>query len=288
MRSFDHAMHGAEPSTLHKQKNMRVSSELVSGSTARRTGWLPRILRICPTTDQRRGSRPEFVHSRFPGTLGLASCTCSRIACSSRMIHLPGPHASSSSSRSGRRAGIHGPSSLNRSARIGPMSIGPWLSTEYVLARTKFQNFVKYFFPFARIAKFDSMGSRRPAYRPLLRQQLSARGPYVVKYFVVRCSMTITTTREFMKSQSVIAVVRFATREVSAEFQLSTGRLVVMEGSELIDALHPPDSWMALASLNHGDGWGTRPSPADLPQFLERYVAARPRLGLSQTEIKSE
>jgi hypothetical protein len=106
----------------------------------------------------------------------------------------------------------------------------------------------------------------------------------VVKYFVLQCSMTINTTREFMKPQSVIAVVRSATREVSAEFQLSTGRLVVMEGSELIDALHPPDSWMALASLNHGDGWGTRPTPEDLHQFLERYVAARPRFNLPQTD----
>ncbi|WP_160147523.1 hypothetical protein [Caballeronia pedi] len=87
-----------------------------------------------------------------------------------------------------------------------------------------------------------------------------------------------------MKAQSVIAVVRFATREVLAEFHLSTGRLVVMEGSEVIDALHPPDSWMALASLNHGDGWGTRPTVADLHQFLERYVAAKLRFGLSSAE----
>jgi hypothetical protein len=87
-----------------------------------------------------------------------------------------------------------------------------------------------------------------------------------------------------MKTQSVIAVVRFAAREVSAEFQPATGRLLVMEGSEVIDALHPPDSWMALASLNHGDGWGTRPTPADLHHFLERYIAATPRFGLSSAE----
>ncbi|SAL06887.1 hypothetical protein AWB81_07808 [Caballeronia arationis] len=47
-----------------------------------------------------------------------------------------------------------------------------------------------------------------------------------------------------MNTQSVIVFVRFASREVSAEFQLSMGRLVVMEGSEGIEVLHPPDLWM--------------------------------------------
>ena len=52
----------------------------------------------------------------MPATLGVASCTCSRIACSSRVIRLRGAHASRTSSRSGTRAGTHGPSSLNHSA----------------------------------------------------------------------------------------------------------------------------------------------------------------------------
>ncbi|SAL86084.1 hypothetical protein AWB67_07108 [Caballeronia terrestris] len=35
-----------------------------------------------------------------------------------------------------------------------------------------------------------------------------------------------------------------------------------------MEELGPPDSWMALASLNPGDGWGTRRTPADLLAFL--------------------
>lgn len=80
-----------------------------------------------------------------------------------------------------------------------------------------------------------------------------------------------------MKTQAVRAVVRVNSREISADFQLATGRLLVTEGAEVIEKLGPPDSWVALASLNRGDGWGTRPAPADLLAFLERYVATHPR-----------
>ena len=86
-----------------------------------------------------------------------------------------------------------------------------------------------------------------------------------------------------MKLQSVSAVVRVGDREVSAEFRLSTGRLLVSEGAEPIEDLRPPDSWMALAFVNLNGGWGTRPTPTDLLTFLERYVAAHPRLRVGPT-----
>jgi hypothetical protein len=85
-----------------------------------------------------------------------------------------------------------------------------------------------------------------------------------------------------MKTQAVRAVARVNGREISADFQLLTGRLRVNEGPKVIEELGPPDSWMALASLNHRDGWGTRPTAANLLKFLvERYVVTDPRLSLS-------
>jgi hypothetical protein len=45
-----------------------------------------------------------------------------------------------------------------------------------------------------------------------------------------------------MKTQAVRAVVRVKGREISADFQLLTGRLRVNEGAKVIEELGPPDA----------------------------------------------
>ncbi|WP_160147524.1 hypothetical protein [Caballeronia pedi] len=57
-----------------------------------------------------------------------------------------------------------------------------------------------------------------------------------------------------MKTQTLIAVVRIARRETAVDFQLSTGRLLITEGPQVIEQWHPSDAWLAMASLNRGDG----------------------------------
>ncbi|WP_146149932.1 hypothetical protein [Caballeronia novacaledonica] len=81
-----------------------------------------------------------------------------------------------------------------------------------------------------------------------------------------------------MRKNAVQAVLRLNDRELIAEFQSVTGRLVVYQGSTILEDVHPPDSWMALALINCGSGWGTRPGSDDLLAFLERYVAVNPQL----------
>ncbi|KAK45359.1 hypothetical protein BG58_18490 [Caballeronia jiangsuensis] len=75
-----------------------------------------------------------------------------------------------------------------------------------------------------------------------------------------------------MKFRTVYASIVVGDKKFSAAFGLSTGDLVVSEGAKVIEAIKPPDSWLALASLNRGDGWGTRPTTHDLQTFIERYV----------------
>lgn len=76
-----------------------------------------------------------------------------------------------------------------------------------------------------------------------------------------------------MKSQSIRAAVSVDSRDVSADFHPSTGRLVVREGTAVVEAFLPPDSWMALAVVNASSGWGTQPTQSDLHAFLRRYLA---------------
>lgn len=77
-----------------------------------------------------------------------------------------------------------------------------------------------------------------------------------------------------MKSQTVLAVAKVDGREFAAEFRLATGRLLVTEASAILEDIHPPDSWMMLASLNSASDWGTHPTSTDLLHFLEDYIAA--------------
>ncbi|WP_288830316.1 hypothetical protein [uncultured Paraburkholderia sp.] len=80
-----------------------------------------------------------------------------------------------------------------------------------------------------------------------------------------------------MKTQTVLAVVRLGAREIVADFQIATGRLLVFDGATIYEDIGPPDSWLAFASLSSDSRWGTRPTAADLVTFLERYVAAHAR-----------
>lgn len=80
-----------------------------------------------------------------------------------------------------------------------------------------------------------------------------------------------------MKFDTVFAVVRVGEHDISADFRTSSGRLIVADASQIIEELRPPDSWLALASLNRNDSWGTRPTSTELLTFLERYVANHPR-----------
>ncbi|CAG9269586.1 conserved hypothetical protein [Paraburkholderia caribensis] len=84
-----------------------------------------------------------------------------------------------------------------------------------------------------------------------------------------------------MKSQNVLAAVRVDSRQISAHFRPSTGRLVISDGASILEAIRAPDSWMALATVNSDSNWGTRPTSADLQVFLERYVAEHPRFDRS-------
>lgn len=81
------------------------------------------------------------------------------------------------------------------------------------------------------------------------------------------------TKEEAMKSLPVLAVVRLGDELFHAEFNPSTGRLVVAQDSKIFDELEPPDSWMAIASVSCQNRWGMRPTSADLLAFLERHVA---------------
>lgn len=78
-----------------------------------------------------------------------------------------------------------------------------------------------------------------------------------------------------MRNQFVVAVVKSHEREVTAEFSLNTGHLVIMENGRLHEELHAPDSWIALATISRASGWGTKPSTDDLVRFLMRYESVR-------------
>jgi hypothetical protein len=101
---------GAEDGT-----NTPVNSARAFGYTGK-TRRLRPMPRTCSTTERRRTLRPACARFRCPGTRGGVSCTCSMIACCSRVIRLRGARASGTSSRSGTRAGIHVLSSPNRLA----------------------------------------------------------------------------------------------------------------------------------------------------------------------------
>jgi hypothetical protein len=72
--------------------------------------------------------------------------------------------------------------------------------------------------------------------------------------------------------RAVTARVLIEGRDIAAHYQSSTGRLMVREGTIILEAIQPPDSWIALAALNTASYWGTRPTSADLQAFLEGYV----------------
>jgi len=84
-----------------------------------------------------------------------------------------------------------------------------------------------------------------------------------------------------MMASNVLAEMRVDSRQVSAQFQPSTGQLIVSDGLSIVEAISPPDSWMALATVNAASEWGTRPTSADLLTFLERYVTRHPRFNRS-------
>ena len=86
-----------------------------------------------------------------------------------------------------------------------------------------------------------------------------------------------------MRASNVLAEICVDSRQVSAQFQPSTGQLIVSDGLSIVEAISPPDSWMALATVNAASEWGTRPTSADLLTFLERYVARHPRFKRSDT-----
>lgn len=88
-------------------------------------------------------------------------------------------------------------------------------------------------------------------------------------------------TRTTVKTETVLAVMRLNAREIAADFEIATGRLLVFEDSTVYEDIGPPDSWTAFASLSGGSAWGTRPTSADLLTFLERYVATHPRFHFS-------
>jgi hypothetical protein len=72
--------------------------------------------------------------------------------------------------------------------------------------------------------------------------------------------------------RTVTARIFIEGRHIAAHFYPSTGRLMVREGVTILEAIQPPDSWIALAAVNAASCWGTRPTFADLQIFLERYV----------------
>lgn len=69
-------------------------------------------------------------------------------------------------------------------------------------------------------------------------------------YFIVQCTNPLISLEPALKSQSISAAVRMESRVVLANFRVATGRLRVTEGSTIVDDIYPPDSWLALASLN--------------------------------------
>ncbi|WP_124605766.1 hypothetical protein [Burkholderia sp. Bp9142] len=79
-----------------------------------------------------------------------------------------------------------------------------------------------------------------------------------------------------MRSRNVVAEVFVEGRQISAHFRASTAHLVIREGSVIVETIVPPDSWMALATVNSGSDWGTRPTREDLQGFLERYITTHP------------
>jgi hypothetical protein len=59
---------------------------------------------------------------------------------------------------------------------------------------------------------------------------------------------------------------------ISAKFNRDTGRLRIVEGSNVVAELFPPHSWFAIASVAGYSTWGTRPNEHDLGLVLDDFV----------------
>jgi hypothetical protein len=76
-------------------------------------------------------------------------------------------------------------------------------------------------------------------------------------------------------SKPVTARIKLGDREIIASFDASSGQLRITEGAKILQALRPPDSWLAMASISQASGWGTRPTVEDLSAYLQGFVASQ-------------
>ncbi|WP_277182880.1 hypothetical protein [Caballeronia sp. BR00000012568055] len=76
-------------------------------------------------------------------------------------------------------------------------------------------------------------------------------------------------------SKPVMARLKLGDREIIASFHASSGQLRITEGAKILQALRPPDSWLAMASISQESGWGTRPTVEDLSAYLQGFVSSQ-------------
>jgi hypothetical protein len=76
-------------------------------------------------------------------------------------------------------------------------------------------------------------------------------------------------------SKPVMARMKLGDRDIIATFDASSGQLRITEGAKILQALRPPDSWLAMASISQASGWGTRPTEEDLNAYLQGFVSAQ-------------
>jgi hypothetical protein len=75
-----------------------------------------------------------------------------------------------------------------------------------------------------------------------------------------------------VKNCFVVANAVRAGHVMTAEFDLHTGRLRILDGVKVQAEWLPPHSWFAIASVAGRSHWGTKPTEADLRLVLDSVV----------------
>jgi hypothetical protein len=78
-----------------------------------------------------------------------------------------------------------------------------------------------------------------------------------------------------MKTNTITANIDMPEGAVSAEFQIDTGRLRILERGKLRVEQFPPQSWFTIASVAGNSRWGTRPRERDLHLVVENFILQR-------------
>jgi hypothetical protein len=69
-----------------------------------------------------------------------------------------------------------------------------------------------------------------------------------------------------------------------AEYSEATGRLRLLRDGAPLREWFPPNSWIAIASVNGARNWGTRPNSEELRVLLESLVSTLSAGDISSAE----